>query len=77
MTDPRKRYLIASALFEYILNEEGKPIELRRDNDVAEMIDILNTEYAGLLDTLAARKQMSHERMRQLLTVVEDSDDHG
>jgi hypothetical protein len=34
MDTRRKRYLMASSLFEYVNNEEGKPFELQRHTDV-------------------------------------------
>lgn len=56
MDTRRKYYLIASALFEYVPNEAGKPFALRRSNDAEDMQHILDTEYADLADMLAKRK---------------------
>ena len=56
MDTRRKDYLIASALFEYVPNEAGKPFALRRSNDAEDMQHILDTEYADLADMLAKRK---------------------
>ena len=71
----RKRYLIASALFEYITNEAGKPFALRRHNDVEDMQRLLDTEYADLTGVLAAKKAAGHRNLARTIAVIKDDDE--
>ena len=75
MNVSRKRYLIASALFEYINNEENKPFEHQRGNNVEDMKRILHTEYPQFIETLLDQKQMKHARLRATIEAVEDDYD--
>jgi hypothetical protein len=63
MDTRRKRYLIASALFDYVTNEAGKPLELRHDSDAEEMRQLLEADYADLAGVLAARKAAGHRNL--------------
>jgi hypothetical protein len=72
MDTRRKRYLIASALFEYIRNEAGKPFELQHHNDVEDMQHILDTEFTDFVDVLATRKAAGHRNLAGTMTVVKD-----
>ncbi len=74
MDQRRKRYLMASALLEYIQQEAGKPLELRRDNDVEDMESILHAEYADLIEVLMSRKASGHRNLASTITVVQDQD---
>ncbi len=74
MDQRRKRYLMASALLEYIQQESGKPLELRRDNDVEDMESILHAEYADLTEVLMSRKASGHRNLASTFTVVQDED---
>jgi hypothetical protein len=75
MDTRRKRYLIASALFEYINNEAGKPFELQHHSDVEDMRHILDTEFSDLVDVLAARKVAGHRNLAGTMTVVKDGNE--
>lgn len=75
MDTRRKRYLIASALFEYINNEAGKPFELQHHNDVEDMRHILETEFADLLNVLTARKAAGYRNLAGTITVVKDDNE--
>ena len=75
MDTRRKRYLIASALFEYVANEAGKPFELARDSDAEEMRQLLETEYADLAPVLSARKQAGHRNLAGTIAAVKDDDE--
>jgi hypothetical protein len=68
----RKRYLIASALLEYVNNEAGKPLELQRHSDVEDMRLLLDTEYADLAGVLAARKAAGHRNLAGTIAAVGD-----
>ena len=72
MDTRRKRYLIASALFEYITNEAGKPFALRRHHDVEDMQQLLDTEYADLAGALAAKKAAGHRNLAGTIAVIKD-----
>jgi hypothetical protein len=67
----RQRYLIASALFEYVLNEEGKPFELRRHSDLEDMQGILYTEYAEFIELLEIRKRMGHRNLSNTIKSID------
>jgi hypothetical protein len=71
----RKRYLIASALLEYVNNEVGKPFELQHDNDVEDMRHLLEAEYADLARVLAAQKAAGHRNLAGTIAVIEDDDE--
>ena len=74
--DPRrKRYLIASALFEYVSNDAGKPCALQRQSDVEDMQRLLETEYADFAGALQARKVAGHRNLAATLAVIKDSDE--
>jgi len=68
----RQRLLIATALFEYILNEEGKPFELQSHSNVEEIRDILETDYRDLLGVLKKRKTYTHFNMRHNIAVIQE-----
>jgi protein-disulfide isomerase-like protein with CxxC motif len=70
----RKRYLIASALLAYINNEAGKPFALQRHNDVEDMQQLLDTEYADLAGALAAKKAAGHRNLAGTIAAVKDDD---
>ena len=76
MDTRRKRYLIASALFEYINNEAGKPFALQRHTDVEAMQHLLDTEYADLAGALAARKAAGHRALAGTSAVIEGEDEN-
>jgi len=71
----RKRYLIASALLEYINNEAGKPFTLQRQSDVEDMQQLLDTEYADLAGVLAAKKAAGHRNLAGTIAVIKDNDE--
>jgi hypothetical protein len=75
MDESRKRYLIASALLEYINNEAGKPFALQRHSDVEDMQQLLNTEYADLAGVLAAKKAAGHRNLAGIIAVIKDNDE--
>jgi hypothetical protein len=74
MDTRRQRYLIASALLEYVNNEAGKPFELQRHGDVEDMRRLLETEYADLAGALAARKAAGHRKLAGTIAVIQDDD---
>jgi hypothetical protein len=74
--DPRrKRYLIASALFEYVNSEAGKPLELRRDSDAEDMQHLLDTEYSDLVGMLADRKAKGHRKLAGAVAIINDKNE--
>lgn len=75
MDTRRKRYLIASALVEYVTNEAGKPFELQRHSDLEDMRQLLETEYADLAGVLAARKNAGHRNLAGTIAVIKDNDE--
>jgi hypothetical protein len=75
MDTSRKRYLIASALLEYVNNEDGKPFELQRHSDLEDIRHLLETEYADLAGALAARKAAGHRHLAGTVAVIKDDDE--
>jgi hypothetical protein len=71
----RKRYLIASALLEYVNNEAGKPYELQRHSDVEDIRSLLETECADLAGVLAARKAAGHRNLTGTISIIQDDDE--
>jgi len=70
----REKYLVATALFEYINNEQGKPFELQRHNDVEEMQQLLDRDYAAFLETLQSRKSVGHQNLTGTIGLVQEDD---
>ncbi len=50
----REHYIIGRALYEAITRLQGLPDELRPESDIDDMYELLDEQYAGVRDALAA-----------------------
>ena len=55
--DPRKRYLIAQALWEFVANERKKPSIRQQTSNMYDMEEILDKEYADIVPMLIASEK--------------------
>ena len=56
MDEAREHWIIGRALYEAITSLDRLPDELRPESDIDDMHELLNEQYAGVRNTLAARE---------------------
>ncbi len=56
MDEAREHWIIGRALYEAITRLDRLPDELRPDSDIDDMHKLLDEQYAGVRDALAARE---------------------
>ena len=56
MDEAREHWIIGRALYEAITRLDGLPDELRPESDIDDMHELLDEQYAGVRDALAARE---------------------
>ncbi len=56
MDEAREHWIIGRALYEAITRLDWLPDELRPESDINDMHELLDEQYAGVRDALAARE---------------------